>query len=106
MGETASVAAGADSSAEEALIGVDIANPMKQRLIEQCCFDGSFSSPEEADEVPVGDGEGFAAGASVGLPRRDDGQATEAAGVDETQLASAAEREDGVRMWGDGDVGG
>lgn len=44
VGEGASVAAGADSGAEEALVGVDIADSVQQLLIQECGFDGSFAA--------------------------------------------------------------
>jgi hypothetical protein len=93
-GETSSLAAWADSGVEEGFVSVDIAHPMKKRLIEERSLDGGFTVTEERDEVFKRDGEGFAAGARVGIVG--DGETAEAAGIDEAKLFASAEREDGV----------
>ena len=98
------MAQGANASVEEGLVGVDVAYSMEERLVEQRSFDGRFAVAEESDEVFERDGEGLFAGAGVGLVC--DGEATEAAGVDEAKFAAAAEGEDGVGVGRDGGVGG
>ena len=89
---------------EEGFVGVDVAYSVEERLVEQCGFDWRLAIAEERDEVFERDGEGLFAGARVGFGC--DGEAAEAAGVDETELASAAEDEDGVGVGRDGRVGG
>ena len=97
---------GTDSRMEESLVGVDVADPVKERLVQQRGLDGGLAVAEERDEVFEGDGEGLGAGAFVSGVGRDDGEASEAAGVDEAELFAVAEGEDGVSMRGDGRVGG
>ena len=99
-GEAAGVAAGADSGVVEGLVGVDVADAVEEGLVEERGLDGGLAVAEERDEVFERDGEGFFAGAGVGS--RADGEAAEAAGVDEAKLFAAAEGEDGVGVGWDG----
>ena len=102
-GEAAGVAGGTDAGVEERLVGVDVADAVEEGLVEQRGLDGGLAVAEEGDEVFERDGEGFAAGAFVLGVGCDDGEAAEAAGVDEAELLAAAEGEDGVgvgRGWG------
>ena len=85
-GEAACLAAWADASAEEALIGVDVADAVEDGLVEQRSLDGELASFEEVGESVWGDGGGFGAGAEVGLVG--DRETAEAAGVDKTELAA------------------
>jgi len=50
-GEASCYPGGPDSSAEETLIGVDIADAMQERLVEQSGLDGEFAPTEESNEV-------------------------------------------------------
>ena len=65
-GEAAGDAGGADSGVEEALVGVDVADAVEERLVEQGGLDGELAAAEEGREVVGGDGEGFAAGSAEG----------------------------------------
>jgi len=89
---------GADSGTEEALICVDVADTVQERLVEQGCFDGRLAVAEELDEAFECDGEGFGAWAFVEGLRCDQGDAAEAAWIDETDLAVVVEMKDRVRM--------
>ena len=106
-GEAAGLAAGADAGAEEALVGVDVADAVEQGLVEQGGFDGGLAVAEEGDEVFEGDGEGFGAGAGVLLRvcGCDDGEAAEAAGVDEAEFALPPLRVRTAWVWAGWDVG-
>jgi len=102
--ETAGVAGGADAGVEECFVGVDVADTVEERLVEERRFDGSFAIAEESDKVLEWDGEGFGAGPFVLCVRRDDGEAAEAARVYEAEfldpMSAAAEGEDGVGVRG------
>jgi len=65
-GETGGLASGAEAGAEERLVGVDVADAVEERLIEQRGLDRRAARMEERDEVGERDGEGLAAGAGVG----------------------------------------
>ena len=97
-GEAAGLAAGANAGAEEGFVGVDVADSVEQGLVEQRGLDGGLAAAEKSDEVFEGDGQGFAAGAGVGSCRFQvvscrlvDGEAAEAARVDEADLAGVGE---------------
>ena len=77
---------GADAGTEEALVGVDVADAVQELLIEQGGLDGELAATEEGGEVVGGDGEGLVAGASERSGVQ--GQAAEAAGVDEAELTA------------------
>jgi hypothetical protein len=106
-GEASGHAGGADSGVEETLVGVDVADAVEQLLVEQGGLDGEPAVAKEGAEVGGGDGEGFVAGSAEWLGVRDrvQGEAAEAARVDETELASGGERKDGVRVRRKRDIG-
>jgi hypothetical protein len=108
-GDAASDAGGADAGAEEAFVGVDVADSVKEFLIEESGFDGELAATEEGDKIVGGYGEWFAAGALEWLCVFNgvEAKATEAAGVYEAELVTGAEGEAavGVRWDGDGGVG-
>ncbi|MCU1248711.1 MAG: hypothetical protein JWQ49_1740 [Edaphobacter sp.] len=95
-----------DAGVEQSFIGVDVADTVEERLVEQRRLNGGLAVAEEGGEVFERDREGFGAGAFVSCVGRDDGEAAEAAGVDEAEFFAAAEGEDGVSVRGDGRVGG
>ncbi len=105
-GEAAGVAGGADAGAEEAFVGVDVADAVEDGLVEEGGLDGELTAAEEVGEVGGGDGGGFGAGAGVagGLGgvgggfgvKVDDGEAAEAAGVYEAEFAAVGEGQDCV----------
>ena len=101
-GEFAGRAAGADGGSEEALVGVDVADAVEDGLVEERGFDGELAVFEEGGEVGGGDGGGFGTGAGV---VGGDGEAAEAAGVDEAEFAVVGERENGVGVGWERDVG-
>ena len=63
--EAAGLAARTDAGAKERLIGVDVANAVEQRLVQQRGLDRRLAATEERDEVVRRDREGLAAGAGV-----------------------------------------
>ena len=65
-GEAGGLAGGAKAGAEEGFVGVDVADAVQERLVEQRGLDRRAARMEEGDEVCERDGEGFAAGAGVG----------------------------------------
>ncbi len=89
-GEAGGLTARADAGASKGLVGVDVADAVEKRLVEQGGLDGGFAAAEESGEVGGGNGERFLAGAEVRAidARGTDGQASEAAGIDEAELAS------------------
>ena len=93
-GDACCLPARADTGARESFIGVDVADAVQQRLIEQGRFDGSFTTAEEPGEVCSGDPQRLFAGAGVGLAM--DGEAAEASWIDEANLAPITERENGM----------
>ena len=95
-GKASCLAAGADSGMKQRLVGVDVADAMKQLLVEQRGLDGRLAIAEECDEVFERDGERLTAWAGIGVRR--DGQAAESACVDEADLFAATERKDGMRV--------
>ena len=107
-GEAAGLAARPDAGAEEALVGIDVAHPGKQLLIEEGGFDGEAAAAKPLREIGCGDAQGFSAGRAESL----DGakvaklQPAEAAGVDEAKLASADQGEACVGVRREGSVGG
>lgn len=115
-GEASGVAGGADGGAEEALVGVDVADSVEEGLIEERGLDGGLAVAEERGEGGGGDGEGFAAGAGVFfggcavsccfVSGCVDGEAAETAGVYEAEFLSGAEVEDEVGVGRDGSVWG
>ena len=108
------LAARADAGEEDCLVGVDVADAVEERLVEQRGLDGGAAVAEEGDEVFEGNGEGLAAGALVRCPchvvrcsfGRVEGEAAEAAGVDEADFALIVEGEDGMGVGWDGGVRG
>ena len=94
-GEAGGLAGGTDGGAEEALVGVNVADAVEEGLVEQRGLDGGAAGVEESDEIGEGDGEGLAAGAGVGWRllvagdwlRSVEGDAAEAAWIDETDFA-------------------
>ena len=118
-GEARGLASGTDGGAEERLVGVDVADAVQERLIEQSSLDRRAARVEESDEIGEGDGEGFASGAGKGCRllvagcwlRCVEGDATEAAWIDEADFAAgcfpwrAAQGEDGVGVGREGDFG-
>jgi len=106
--DAAGHAAGADAGAEEAFVGVDVADAVEQRLVEQRGLDGQLAAAEELGEVFRSDGGGFGAGAGEGWRAGEFAQfqASEAAGIDETHFAAASQCEAGVGVRGDRGVGG
>ena len=91
-GEAAGLAAGADLGLEECFVGIDVAYSVEEFLVEERGLDGNLAVAEEDDKVFKRDGEGLAAGAGVGLVyiTIQDGEAAEAARIDETEFVSAA----------------
>ncbi len=94
-GETAGGAAGTNAGMEEAFVGIDIAHPSEEGLVEQGGLDWELAASEESGKVFGGDGERFGAGRSKGRgPTRvaevpfPELQAPEAAGIDEAQFAA------------------
>ena len=94
-GQAGGHTAGADFGAEEALIGVDVANTVQEGLIEQGRLDGGAAAVEELAEVGFGDLQGLCAGTAKAEAFRGfilrclDGMnphATEAARIDEAEL--------------------
>ena len=108
-GEAAGHAAGADSGAEEAFVGVDIADAGEEALVKEGGLDGSFSFAEERGEIFRGDGEGLETGGQKcrTLAEVFVRQATETAGIDEAEFAAAGECDArvGVRRDGRGGIG-
>ena len=102
-GDAGGLAAGTDAGAGEGFVGVDIADAVEQGLVEEGGLNGRSAAAEERGEVGGRDDEGFGAGAGVGLAM--DGEAAEAAGIDEADLAAVGEGEDGVGVWRQRDVG-
>ena len=90
-GEPAGLAAGTDTGAEEAFIGIDIAHAGEQRLVEQCGLDGELAAAEESCEFAASDGERLCAGGGEGCAALEiaELEATEAAGIDEADLLAA-----------------
>jgi len=118
-GEAGGLAGGADGGAEERLVGVDVADAVQERLIEQRGLDRRAARMEEGDEAGERDSERFAAGAGEGCwllvagcwLRGVEGDAAEAARIDEAEFTAgcfpwrAAQGEDGVGVGREGDFG-
>lgn len=102
--EAAGHAAGTDAGVEEALIGINVANPGEERLVEETRLDGESAAPEEGGEGLCADGKRFQAGGEEGGSVAEVlvGEAAEASGVDEAQFAAAGEGEARVGVGGDG----
>jgi hypothetical protein len=88
-------AAGADFGAEEALVGIDVADAVQQALVEQRCFDGGASLVKELAEVGFGDAQRFCAGTTEASDIRGvirclfgdvQAHAAEAAGIDKAEF--------------------
>ena len=101
-GEASGVAGWPDASVEESFVSVDVAHSVKERLVQQRRLDGGLAVAEERDEVFESDGEGFGARTFVFRVGRDDGEASEASCIDETELFAAAEGQDGMGVRRDG----
>ncbi len=101
-GQATCLARWADAGTEEALVRIDVADAVEQRLVEERSFDGELAPVEEGGEGWFSDGEGFAAGSGEGFG--DEGKSPEAAGVDEAKLATGSERQDGVGVGRLGDA--
>ncbi len=80
-GDARSLAARPDAGASESLVGVDVADAVKERLIQQRRLDRGATAAKESGEVNSGDGQGLGTGAGVG--RTVDGEAAKAPWVDE-----------------------
>ena len=109
-------AAGAYFGAEEALVGIDVADAVQQALVEQRCFNGGASLVKELAEVGFGDAQRFCAGTAKashirGVPRCLFGDvqadAAEASGIDKAELAPGTQYEHavGVRWAGQVRIG-
>lgn len=96
--DAAGHAPGTDPGAKEAFVSVDIAHAMKQRLVEQCGFDGQFAAAKEAGKVFQGDGRrlGPGPGEAFGGVELTELQPPETARVDETHLPAAGQGETSV----------
>ena len=115
-GEAGSAPAGTDAGPEEALIGIDIADPMEEGLVEEGCLDGGLPTTEEILKRGQADVQWLKAG-SCEVGRLGGGllfnsrfwrmqaHAAEAAGVHEAKLATGTEGEDAVRMGRLRDIG-
>jgi len=107
-GQAACVAGWADAGVEKALVCVDVAYAVQQRLIQQCSFDRGLPATKERDEIFKPDSERFCAGSGI-FPFWSNGfhhgQAAEAAGIDEAKLFATAQAEDRVSVWRDRRVG-
>ena len=80
-----SAAAGPDAGPEQRFIGVNVADPTQEFLVEKRAFDGCLAAAEQRQEAVEIDFQRFdAGGVEVSCPR--DAQAAEAAGIDETQF--------------------
>ncbi len=90
---------------KKSLVGVDVANAMQQRLIQQRSFDRRLASPKECDELFERNGKRFGTGPFVFCVGRDDGETAKAAGVDKTKLFAAAQGQDSMGVRGDGGLG-
>jgi len=94
-GEASGAAAGSDAGTEEALIRINVAHAGEQGLVEQGCFDGQFSTPEEGCEFIRADGKRLFAGSAKACRAFEiyKFEAAKAARVNETDLASAGKPE-------------
>jgi hypothetical protein len=99
-------AAGADFGAEEALVGIDVADTVEQGLVEQRCLDGGASLVKELAEVGFGDVQWLCSGTTEACRIRGGvtlclfgdvhAHATEAAGIDKAKLAPGTQHEHAV----------
>ncbi len=107
FGEATGRAAGADAGAEEAFVGVDVADAGEQGLVEQGGLDGELAAAEEGGEGVGRDGEGLGAGRGEGFAFGEVAalEAAKAAGIDEAKLLAARKREAGVGVADDFGVG-
>ena len=106
-GDASGDAGGADACAEEAFVGIDVADSVEKLLVEERGFDGELAALEERAEGIRRDGEGFAAWALewLGVFEGVEAEATEATGVNEAEFVAGAEGEAGVGVRRNGDVG-
>lgn len=106
-GEAARHAAGVDAGAEEALVGIDVADAGEEGLIEKGGLDRGPAAAEKGSEGGGPDGEGLDSGSEEGggVAEVFVGEAAEAARIDEAKLAAAGESEAGVGVWREGRVG-
>ena len=102
-GEPGGHAARPDLGAEEALVGIDVADAVQQILVEQRRLDGGAAAVEELAEVGFRDAQGFLPGPVkpagprlFGVLRDMQAHAAEAAGVHEAQLAPGAQHRDAM----------
>lgn len=100
-------AAGTNPGPKEAFVGVDVADPVEQRLIEQSRLDRDFAALKEARKVIGVDGQRLAPWSAEGwtFAQVEEFEPTESARIDKTDLASIAEGEPGVGVRDDGLVG-
>lgn len=106
-GESACGAAGTDASVEEALVGINVAHPGEEGLVEQGGLDGELAAAEECGKAGGVDRERFAAGGIEGWRANEiaEFETAETAGIDEAQLSTAHEAEPGMGVRGDWLVG-
>lgn len=100
--KAASHAFRADTGAEEAFIGIDIAYAVQDGLVEQGSFDGKAASSEELCEVVGSNGGWFLAGTGECCIAGQFAKfkTAEAARIDKAELTAALETQAGVGMRG------
>ncbi len=105
--QAARLATRPNASAEEALVGVDIAHAGEEGLVEQSGLDGEFTATKESGEGFGLDLKGLSArsGEGLGLGKIAEFEAAEAAWVDEAEFTAAGESEAGVGVGSDGRIG-
>jgi hypothetical protein len=106
-GETAGGAAWTNSSPEEAFVGIYVADPGKELLIEQSGLDGQLALAEEKGEAVAADGERFGARTAEGFIALEIAklETAEPARIDEAKFATAGESESSVGVGFDRSVG-
>jgi len=83
-GEAARHAGGTDSGAKEALVGINVAHPMEQLLVQQGSLDGQLAIAEEGTKFVGRDGQGLVARPAKGSRIRSgmEGETPKTAGID------------------------
>src|SRR5580698_1090836 len=81
---------------KKSLVGVDVANAMQQRLVQQCGFNRCLALAEEGDELFETNGQRLGSRAFIRCAWRDEGQAAKAARVDEAELFASTKSENSV----------
>ena len=105
--QIASHSSWADAGAKEALVGVDVAHPMQELLVEQGGLNSSAAAAEKGGEVIGGNAERLPAGALKGFrllfscrnPVKF--HASEAPWIDKAQFPGGRESKDAMGMRGD-----